>query len=163
MLFYKERKMNYSVNLEGFEGQNIEVKISAWKGPKLLVRGEPAQKGKKRGEMILQRNDGKQVIATWKPQFMGLDVPQLVIDGRTISLMEPLKWYQWVWSGLPILLLFVGGAIGALIGIISFSINAKVFRMKFNGIMKYVVSGIISILAVVLYFVLATIFVMLVG
>ena len=63
----------------------------------------------------------------WKPQVVGLDLPQLIVDGQTIHVAEPLKWYVWVWSGLPIMLIFIGGAIGALAGIIGFSINTNIF------------------------------------
>lgn len=150
--------MGYKVNIPGFEGQDIEVKTSFWSGPKLLVNGQPASKGSKRGEMLLQSNDGTQVIAKWKPRFMGLDVPQLIVDDKVINLVEPLKWYQWIWSGLPIVLVFVGGALGAIAGIIGFTINAKVFRTEMNGILKYVVSGAVSILAVVVYFIAAMLF-----
>ncbi|MEN8241776.1 MAG: hypothetical protein ABFS17_07635 [Chloroflexota bacterium] len=149
--------MNHKINLEGFENQNIEVKTSFWAGPKLLVSGEPAQKGTKRGEMIIQRDDGQQVIATWKPQFLGLDLPQLVVDGKVEKLVEPLKWYQWVWGGWPIFLLFLGGALGAIAGMISVAINAKIFRTELSEALKYLVSGVIAVLAVAAYFVAATI------
>jgi len=155
--------MGYKANIEGFDGQNIEVKVSFWSGPKLLVNGQPAPKGNKRGEMLLQRNDGRQVIATWKPQLLGLDVPQLIVDGKQVNLVEPLKWYQWVWGGLPILLVFIGGALGAIAGLVGFSINAKVFRMELNDFLKYAVAGIVSVLAVVFYFIAAVFFSMLIG
>lgn len=154
--------MSYKVNIEGFEGQDIEVKMSFWSGPKLLVNGQLAPKGSKRGEMLLQSNNGKQVVARWKRRFMGLDVPQLVVDDKVINLVEPLKWYQWVWSGLPIALVFVGGALGAIAGIIGFTINAKVFRTEMNSVLKYVVSGVVSILAVVAYFIAAILFTILI-
>ncbi len=143
--------MGYTANIEGFEGQNIEVNIGFWSGPKLLINGNPAQKGNKRGEMILQRNDGREVIAIWKPQFSGLDVPQLSVDGKIVILVEPLTWYQLVWGGWPVILLFIGGLLGAIAGVVGFSINAKVFRSGMNDIMKYVVSGIVSALAVGAY------------
>ena len=150
--------MSYTANIEGFENQNIEAKVSFWSGPKLLVNGELASKGSKRGEMVLQRNDGRQVTASWKPQFLGLDVPQLLVDGKAINLVEPLKWYQWVWGGWPVLLLFVGGALGAVAGMIAVAINAKVFRAEMSEVLKYLVSGIVSVLAVVAYFIAAIIF-----
>ncbi len=149
--------MSYIAKIEGFEYQNIEALVSFWSGPKLLVNGEPAAKGNKRGEMILQRNDGKQVTASWKPQFFGLDVPQLIVDGKTINLAEPLKWYQWIWGGWPVLLLFIGGALGAITGMIAVAINAKVFRAEMSGVLKYLVSGMVSVLAVVAYFIVALI------
>lgn len=155
--------MSYRANIDGFEGQNIEVTVSFWSGPKLLINGEPAQKGSKRGEMILQRNDGKQVIANWKQQVLGLDVPQLIVDGKTTNLVEPLKWYQLVWGGLPALLVFVGGALGAIAGMIGFSINTKIFRTEMNDVLKYLVSGAVSVLSVIAYFIAALIFSMLIG
>jgi hypothetical protein len=150
--------MGYTANIEGFEGQKIEVNIGFWSGPKLLVNGEPAPKGNKRGEMVLQRNDGKRVTATWKPQVLGLDVPQLLVDGKTVNLVEPLKWYQWIWGGWPVVLLFVGGALGAIAGLVGFSINAKIFRTEMSEVMKYVVTGAVSVLAVFAYFVVALVF-----
>lgn len=147
--------MSYTVNIEGFEGQQIEVNVGFWSGPKLLVNGGPAPKGNKRGEMVLQRNDGRQVVATWKPQILGFDVPQLLVDGKAVNLIEPLKWYQWIWGGWPVVLLFVGGALGAIAGLVGFSINAKIFRTEMSEVLKYVVTGAVSVLAVLAYFVVA--------
>lgn len=147
--------MGYNAQIEGFEHQNIEVETSFWSGPKLLINGQPAEKGPKRGEMVLQRNDGRQVIATWKPQFLGLDVPQLNIDGQTVTLVEPLKWYQWVWGGWPILLLFGGGALGGLMGAAAIVINARIFREDMSDVLKYAMSGLVSLAAVILYFLAA--------
>ncbi|WP_092459687.1 hypothetical protein [Thermoflavifilum thermophilum] len=154
--------MNYEVNIEGFEGQDIEVKTSFWSGPKLLINGQLAPKGSKRGEMLLQSNVGKQFVARWKPQIMGIDIPQLVVGDKVINLVEPLKWYQWVWGGLPIALVFVGGALGAIAGITGFAINAKVFRTEMDSVLKYVVSAAVSISAVVAYFIAAMLFTILI-
>ncbi len=150
--------MSYILKIEGFEGQNIEARVSFWASPKLIINGVPAPKGPRRGEMVLQRNDGRQVIVSWKPQVMGLDVPQLVVDGKTVSLAAPLKWYQWVWSALPILLVFWGGLLGGIAGVIAFSINTSIFRSRLNEILKYVITGVISIIATLVYLFLATIF-----
>ncbi len=149
--------MSYIANLEGFEGQKIEVKVSFWTGPKLYINGVLAPKGLRRGEMVLQRNDGRPVYAAWRPQFLGLDVPQLVVDGKVISLAPPLKWYQWVWSALPVLLVFWGGLMGGIFGIIAFSINTSIFRSTRSDAYKYILAGVVSILATLIYLVLATI------
>ncbi len=154
--------MNYKVNIDGFEGQDIEVRTGFWSGPKLFINGQLAPKGNNRGEMVLRSDDGRQVVARWKSRFMGFDVSQLVVDGKVINFAEPLKWYQWIWGGLPIALVFVGGALGAIAGIVGFTINAKVFRSGMNSVLKYVVSGIVSVLAVVAYFVAAVLFTMLI-
>ena len=150
--------MGYETRIEGFEGQNIEVQVGFWLGPKLLVNGEPAPKGKKSGEMLLQRNDGRQVIATWKPQFGGFDIPQLVVDGKATNLVEPLKWYEWIWGGLPLLLIFFGGAIGGACGAVGFMINTKIFRTEADGLLKYLITGVVSFVTVVVYLIVALIF-----
>lgn len=155
--------MSYTVNAEGFEGQKIEAKINFMTGPKLFVNGLPAPRGLRRGEMVLQRNDGRPVYARWKPQMLGLDVPQLNVDGQTIDLAPPLKWYQWVWSALPILIVFFGGLIGAIAGVIAFSINTGIFRSTTNETIKYVITGVISILAVIVYLLVASVVYLLVN
>lgn len=148
--------MQYLLSLDGFEGQMIAVQPAGFlTGPKLLVNGQPAAKGPKRGQMLLRRTDGREVVAVWKPQFV--DVPRLVVDGQTINVAEPLPWYAWLWSGLPFLLIFVGGAVGAILGIIGFSVNAKIFRSTWPMLAKFVVSAIVSGAAVVTYIVSATI------
>jgi hypothetical protein len=149
--------MNYPVTLEGFEGQTIEVQSpGTFSGYKLLINGQPAPDGPKRGQMLLRRNDGTQVIATWKAQLLGFDVPQLVVDGKPIALEEPLKWYEGVWSGWSVLLLLVGGALGAVAGFIAFSVNVKIFRSSLGGVEKYLLTAAISAAAVMAYLVVAT-------
>jgi len=147
--------MGYKANVEGFEGQDLEVNVSFWTGPKLLVNGQPAPKGTKRGEMLLERNDGRQVVAIWKQQMMGFDVPQLVVDGKPVKLVEPLQWYQWLWGGWPVVLVFVGGALGAIAGVLAFTINARLFRTEMNPVLKYVVTAVVSGGAVLAYFIVA--------
>ena len=150
--------MEHPITIPGFEGQQITVKPAGmWKGAQLLVNGQPAPKGAKRGQMALRANDGREVIAKWKPQL--LDMPQLDVGGQTIKVVEPLKWYQYVWTGLPVLLVFVGGAIGAIIGILAFGINSSLFRSSNNPIVKYALTGLVSAVAVILYMVLASLIV----
>ncbi len=156
--------MNYPITLEGFEGQTIEVQTAGiWSGPKLMVNGQPAAKGAKRGQMTLTNNHGQQVVAAWRPRFLGLDVPQLAVDGELIEVTKPLPWYAWLWSGLPILLLFIGGALGAVAGIVAFTINAGIFRSSRSTAVKFLLTTVVSLLAGVIYFVLAVLLSMALG
>lgn len=155
--------MSYNVHLEGFEGQQITVDISFWTGPKLLVNGQPAQKGPKPGTLVIQRNDGRQVIVAWKAQLLGLDVPQLVVDGKLVTLVKPLQWYQWLWGGWPIFLVFTGGALGAIAGMIAVTVNARVFRAEMNPVLKYAAVGGICLLALAAYYLAATLFYLLIN
>src|SRR5579859_2238227 len=149
--------MRYPLRLEGFEGQTVEVQPSGlFVGPGLLVNGQPAGPGPRRGQLALRGNDGREVIATWKPQLLGLDVPRLQVDGKLVNVVTPLAWYVWLWCGLPILLLFVGGALGAVSGFVAFAINTKIFRSALPTLAKFGLSGLVSLLGAAAYLVTAT-------
>jgi hypothetical protein len=148
--------MRYPITLEGFDGQTIEIQpTSLWSGPKLLVNGQPAAKGAKRGQVILTNNSGQEVVATWQPRFLGLDIPALVVNEKTIEVTKPLPWYAWLWSGLPLALLFVGGVLGVILGIAAFTVNANLFRSPRSTPVKFLLTTLVSLLAGAAYAVLA--------
>ncbi len=145
--------MSIPLQLEGFEGQNIEVVPAGFFTPaKLLVDGMPAPKGRRAGENRLTRNDGREVVVTWRPQL--LDMPRLVIDGKTFDIVKPLAWYEWAWSALPLILVFTAKAFAGILGIIAFSINAKIFRSELNILAKFALSLLVSFLASLAYYLL---------
>ncbi len=149
--------MRHRLYPEGFEGHVVEAELSSFlSGPKLFFNGQPAPKGKKRGEFALLRDDGKVVVARWKPVALGFDVPQLIVDGKHLSIAEPLKWYQLVWSAWPLLLVFFGGAIGGLAGGAAAAANIFLWRTDISRGLKYALTGAISVFAFVVYLVLAT-------
>lgn len=148
--------MNFPVKIGGMEGQTIEVATSFWSTPKLLVNGEPAPKGARRREYILLKDDGTTSVVSWKPQLFGIDIPQLLVDNQIIPVVAPLKWYQIAWSVFPVSLLFVGGALGAIFGILGFYSNTRVFRMPMNGFYKYLITTCISLFILVVYVTLAS-------
>jgi hypothetical protein len=154
--------MKYAVPLEGFEGQNIELQAAGLiSGAKLLVNGETAPKGKKRGEMLLRHNDGREVIAKFQNAF--LDIPKLKIDEQVIQVVEPLKWYEWAWNAIPLLIIFSGGAIPAVIGFLAFSINATLFRSQKTTLAKYGLTGLVSFAALIVFLIVAVGFGLLLG
>jgi hypothetical protein len=156
--------VNYSIQIDGFEGQTIEVQSpSIFSGPKLFVNGQPASKGPKRNQMVLRRNDGKEIIATWKLRILGLDMPQLIADGKIINVVAPLEWYELVWCGISILLVFSGGLIGGAIGGMSLSVNTQIFRSSMSTVAKYFAAAGVSIMAVIVYFIVVTIFRIMIG
>jgi hypothetical protein len=73
----------------------------------------------------------------------------------TTDAKTKLPWYDQVWLALPFALVAVGGAIGGACGGAAWGINQKVFRATKNPVLRYVWTGLISMVAVVLYFVLA--------
>ena len=145
--------MAKSLQLEGFEGQNIEVVPARFLTPaKLLVNGMPAPKGKHPGESQLIRNDGREVVVKWKPQI--LDMPKLVVDGKTIDIVKPLHWYEWIWVALPVLLIFTSRAFAGFLGLIAYIINAKIFRSDLSILSKFALSFLVSLLTLLAYYLL---------
>ena len=74
-----------------------------------------------------------------------------------------LNWYQHLWIGWPFALVFVGGAIGGACGGAAWAINQQVFRKTNDPVLRYVWTGLISVGAIVAYFVLAILFMKLIG
>ena len=155
--------MAYKLNVEGFEGQEIEVRMNFWTGAKLFVNGEKAKKGTKRGHMLLQRDDGKEVIAKFQYNNLWADVPQLVIGKKNIQLAKPLTWKEWLFVGSPVVLIFLGGALGAVMAMLGLYLNGKLFRSELNAVLKYVYSTVVTVLLVLGYFVLSALIITLFG
>jgi len=147
--------MNIRPVIEGCEGQDIVVKTSLLSGTRLFVNGQKAARGPKMGTMSLTRNDGGVVTAEWKQQMFGFDTPQLVVDGKTYVLTQPLKWYEVVLSALPIALVFIGGLLGAIVGVVASAGSASIFRSGMSKVVKILLAILIVFAAVIVYTILA--------
>lgn len=146
--------MKYTVNLEGFEGQRIEFQPAGFfSASKLFINDIEARQGPKRGEMVLTRNDGREVIATWRNSF--LDIPKLAVENKVIDIVKPLAWYEWVWNGWPLVLLFMGGALGGLFGGLALALNLNIFRSQQSTALRYAITGAVSALALIAYLIAA--------
>jgi hypothetical protein len=149
--------MQHSIQAEGFEGRQLIVESSGWlAGPRLIIDGQPASKGPKRGQLLLRRNDGIDVVAQLRGIFVD-PIPQVIIDGKPIKIAEPLPWYVWVWSGLPLVLILMGGALGGGLGAAATAINGRIFRADIHTALKFTITGLISLLATFGFFALAII------
>jgi hypothetical protein len=147
--------MQHYVHAEGFEGRQLVVESAGFfAGPRLMLDGQPASKGPKRGQLLLRRNDGVAVIAQLRGVFVD-PIPQVTVDGKKIKIAEPLPWYVWIWSGLPLVLLFMGGALGGGLGAVAMTINGRIFRADMHGALKFAVTGAISLVATLVFFTLA--------
>lgn len=134
--------MNFPIQLEGFEGQDIQAQLKNFGRPRLLVNNKPVSGGI-RGKMILKRKDGTEVVAKWK-NSLSLDMPILLIDGKELQFVEPLKWFEKIWCCIPFILIFIGGAIGGALGGVGTLANFAIFRSSMNPILKYIVTLLTS-------------------
>lgn len=62
-----------------------------------------------------------------------------------------LQWYEHACCGLPLLLMFVGGALGGACGGVGYAVSTAVFKKALPTPAKYVLSVLISITAFGLY------------
>lgn len=138
---------SYALALPGFEGRRVFLRTAGIvSGPKVLVGDSVAPRGKRRGTFSLHKNDG--TVAEVRLKHRVLDpVPVVEYDGRRIEVVRPLRWYEYVWMALPILLL-EGGALGALFGISAIHVTSRIFRSERSALVRYALTGLVSVCAV---------------
>ena len=90
------------------------------------------------------------MIARFK-SFLLDPVPQLVVDGATVHLAEPLPWQQLIFAYLPLVMLLTGNVIGALFGVAASVMNLRLFGLKRSLLMRYTLCSLNIIATVSLY------------
>jgi len=146
---------SYALALPGFEGRRVFLKTAGIvSGPKVLVGDAVAPRGKRRGTFSLRKNDG--TLAEVRLKHRVLDpVPIVEFDGRQIEVVRPLRWYEYIWMALPILLLH-GGALGALFGIGAIHISSRIIRTERSAWVRYASTGLVAVWAVGAFLIAAT-------
>ena len=149
--------MKYPLNVPGFENRQLVLDAGGFlSGAKLLIDGKPANKGPKRGQLLLRRNDGTEVIAQLKTTHFVDPIPQVIINDEIYIVAPPLKWYQWLWCGLPLAMIFMGGFLGGLFGAMALVLNSRIFRSNQNNLKKYTFTGLVSASAACVFLIGAT-------
>jgi hypothetical protein len=141
----------YPVDIPGCENKKVEIQLAGFITPaKLFVNGEQAQPGKRRNELILNCKNGKPISVFVHSAFFDT-VPRLRVDGKTIHVVPPLKWYEYVWSGLPLSLALNGGMLGAFLAILGFILNIRVARSTLSPLLRFAAIGSITMMAWLIY------------
>jgi hypothetical protein len=146
--------LRIEVRHPAFKSQHLAVETasSLFGGPKLLLNGAIVKRRKRLYPVT--SDSGAEALVQIKYNLVD-PVPTLKIGEETIKLVEPLQWYEYAWSGLPILLVFTGGALGGLVGGVAAVANGRLFRSDRGAIAKYGLAGLITVSAAVAFFVLA--------
>ena len=55
-------------------------------------------------------------------------IPTLMIDDQPVMLAEPPQWYEYGWNTLPLLLKFIDGALGGLVGGYATVVSGRILR-----------------------------------
>jgi len=126
----------YPIRIDGFENQKVELEASGFFSPaKITINGVKAEPGNKRNELLLRKPNGSTVSVFFQNAFFDT-IPRLLINGKTIQVVPSLKWYQYVFCGLTLILIFIGGAIGSILSMIGFLINIRTMRVAWKPLWR---------------------------
>ena len=146
----------YAILIPGFEDHQVILKPASFSRAKILFDGKVVQKEKDSKNFQVTSNEGFIAKIEMRPSILD-PLPKVWVDAEKLDIAPPIKWYQWIWIFVPLVVLLVLGTIvGAVFGIPAVLINIQVFRSRMSPILRYVVSVLITILAVTLYMVTAT-------
>jgi hypothetical protein len=146
--------MDLIVSHPAFKQQRLVVRTARFfAGPRILRNDQPVKRTK--GTYVVRDDSGTDVALRLSGNFVD-PIPILTIDDEKIQLARPLAWYEYVWVGIPVLLLFVGGALGAAIGIVATYTSSRIIRSDRSVGRRYAFAGLVSICAFITFFVAAT-------
>ncbi|TCV85428.1 hypothetical protein [Sulfurirhabdus autotrophica] len=142
----------FEVQHSEFREQRLTVEAAGWfRGPRLLLNGNivPRQKGCYK----VKSDSGAETTLRLKYNYLD-PIPKIKIGEEVIELASSLKWYEYVWMNIPIVLMFIGGAIGGLVGALGANASGKIFRSDRGAVAKYGFSALITLGAFIAYVIL---------
>ncbi len=156
--------MKYNFRLPDFPNDNFEMETNAWTGRMRLFKNNiPVEQLRERGKPFLIPTTNKEVVKAFpKPSFPDM-VPQLAINGIKHRIADKLTPLQYIVGAIPLLLIFLGGAIGGGIGVAATLISYNIFRQagapsskwgKVAGVIigAYVLYSVIAVFVVQLFY-----------
>jgi len=106
--------MDYPFTLPGHSDLNLSLRSGGLlTGAKILKDGVPLKRSK--AVVLVPLADGSSLELKIKIGF-DMFTPKILFAGQEIEVMPPLPAFWVVWAYLPLLLMFIGGAIGGLCG-----------------------------------------------
>ena len=149
--------MELALEVPEFLGRGLAVRAAGWfSGPRLLLDGSVV-KGK-RGRYMVRDNRGRDVAIRLISNHID-PIPKVTVEDRPIPLARALEWYEYVWMGLPILLAWHGGLLGALCGFGAIQVSSRIFRGEGGKGKQFLLTGLVSLASVVAFYILVSIFV----
>ena len=144
------RELNFT--LEGVQG-NLKLEYGPFKQRLYQDGREIKRQGRFNPKYHITNTNGEQEEIKI---VYGLDFVQVaVFRGRKIDLEERLSTREYIVGGLPVLLILLGGLIGALFGIIGATFNYNYMRKEKSFVKQLLVSLVVSVACYIAYFILA--------
>src|ERR1700733_15213627 len=104
------------------------------------------------GAVINKEKGGYPVACNWSQsvqiqmRYNLLDpIPTIKIGDAAIALAKPLRWFEYAWIGMPMLLVFAGGALGGFVGGGSTVVNGRIFRSGRSTLAKYSLAAVTTV------------------
>lgn len=147
--------MDIPLKIEPLKNENIVLRTTnLTKGLHLVKDGKPLKR-KRIFTYEYKDSSGNPMIIKLKSNFVD-PIPKIIVNDKKYKIAPDLKWYEYAWIGLPVVLILQGGAIGGIIGGSFVCINGHIFRKKIKPLSKYALTGFLTILAAAFYLGLAT-------
>jgi hypothetical protein len=127
---------------------NIHLFINNIKQERMKEKGRP---------WIITLRDGTRKNISIKNTYSFLYEPKIIFDGREVAIDRKLIWWECILCFLPLSLVFIGGAIGALFGLFALVANVHVCRHGYSVITKILLTIFSTAIAVFIYLIIAVI------
>jgi hypothetical protein len=152
--------MDLPLESPDFQARGLAVRLGGFfRGPRIVIDGSEV-KGRWR-RFLVRNNRGEEVTIRLISNHID-PIPKVMIGSTAIQLARPLEWYEYVWIGLPILLMFHGGFLGAVCGILAIRLSADIFRGSGAKAKRFLQTGMVSLASVAAYLVLSFAFLQLI-
>jgi hypothetical protein len=146
--------MDMPLQHPSFTRQPLVVRTAGiFKGPIVLQAGSELKKGKNASFEARDDTDKARIVRL-KGRFID-PLPIVEVDGETVELARPLRWYEYAWMAIPMVLVVSGGALGGALGFAGAYSSAQVFRSNRSTAAKYLISGMISLTVGVVFVIAA--------
>lgn len=141
------------IELSGFEGRNLKIIDNGiFKPCDIFIDGQKVRRTRSKYIIIDNKKEEAEIKFIWNFLF---DAGKVSIRNQVFVIKEPLRWYQYLWGVWPMLMIFVGGAIGGGLGAVAATINMQIFRTRLQGFSKYLVTLFIAFSAVTIWLIIA--------
>jgi hypothetical protein len=148
--------MDYRLDHPHLLEEDVYLRISWLFGNPELYHNGSRQLEKATGTNIysIKRKDGKVITLALEPKRLD-PFPRLEIEGNQYPIGRKLFAIDYLFIVFPLLLIFIGGALGGLLGFLSAGINARIMRMPKSAIERYGLSVVSTVTATFVWFVIA--------
>jgi hypothetical protein len=145
--------MRIPIQHPAFKSKRLSVEQAGFfTGPKVLLDGVVVKKQK--GRYPVMSDSGQQVLIQMRYNLLD-PIPTVKIGDAPIELAKPLRWFEYAWIGVPMLLVFAGGALGGFVGAGSTVVNGRIFRSDRSAVAKYALAAVTTVAGAAIFFVIA--------